>query len=73
MTRLELPIKELTFAQKLDLMETLWADMIGNEKNMDSPAWLEAFLNVREAAFKAGKITASDWVEAKERIKKKVS
>lgn len=73
MTRLELPIKELTFAQKLDLMETLWADMIGNEKNLESPAWHEAILNDREAAFKTGKITASDWVEAKERIKKKVS
>ena len=73
MTRLELPIKELTFAQKLDLMETLWADMIGNEKNLESPAWHEAILNDREASFKTGKITASDWVEAKERIKKKVS
>ncbi len=73
MTRLELPIKDLTFAQKLDLMETLWADMIGNEKNLESPAWHEPILNDREAAFKAGKITASDWVEAKERIKKKVS
>ena len=73
MTRLEVPIKELTFAQKLDLMETLWADMAGNDKNMDSPAWHETILNDREAAFKAGKITASDWSEAKERIKKKIS
>jgi len=73
MTRLELPIKELTFAQKPDLMETLWAGMIGNEKNLESPAWHESILNDREVAFKTGKITASDWVEAKERIKKKVS
>lgn len=73
MTRLELPIKDLTFAQKLDLMETLWAVMIGNEKNLESPAWHKAILNDRDAAFKAGKLTASDWTEAKERIKKKVS
>jgi hypothetical protein len=73
MTRLELPIKDLTFAQKLDLMETLWADMIGNEEKLESPAWHEAILNDREAALKAGKITTSDWAEAKERIKKKVS
>ena len=60
MTRLELPIKDLTFAQKLDLMETLCADMIGNDKNLEAPAWHEPILNDREAAFKAGKITASD-------------
>jgi hypothetical protein len=35
--------------------------------------WHETILNDRKAAFKAGKITASDWAEAKERIKKKVS
>ena len=73
MTRFELPIKELSFTQKLDLMEMLWADMIGNEKKLESPAWHEAILNDREAALKAGKITTSDWAEAKERIKKKVS
>lgn len=73
MTRLELPIKDLTFAQNLDLMETLWADMIGNEKNLESPAWHETILNEREATFNTGNITASDWAEAKERIKKKVS
>jgi len=70
MTRLELPMKDLTFSQKLDLMETLWANMIGNEKNLESPAWHETILNERKASFKTGKITASDWVEAKERIKK---
>ena len=73
MTRLELPIKELTFAQKLELMEALWADMIGNETKLESPAWHEAILNDRESALKAGKITVSDWSEAKDRIKKNVS
>jgi len=37
MNRLEFPITQLSFIQKLDLMELLWADMIGNEKNMESP------------------------------------
>jgi len=73
MTRFELPIKELSFTQKLDLMEMLWADMIGNEKKLESPAWHEAILNDREAALEAGKITTSDWADAKERIKKNVS
>ena len=73
MNRFEVPIAQLSFTQKLDLMETLWADMIGNENNLAPPAWHEAVLNDREAALDAGKITVSNWEEAKERIKKNVS
>ena len=73
MTRIEVPIAQLSFTQKLDLMEMLWADMAGNEKNLESPAWHGAVLNDREAALNAGKVTVSNWEEAKERIKKNVS
>lgn len=73
MNRFDVPITQLSFTQKLDLMEMLWADMIANEKKLESPAWHEAVLNDREAALDAGKITASNWDEAKERIKKKIS
>jgi len=69
MNRIEVPIAQLSFTQKLDLMETLWADIAGNEKNLESPVWHEEILNDREAALKAGKVTVSNWEEAKERIK----
>lgn len=71
--RFDVPITQLSFTQKLDLMEMLWADMVGNEKTLESPAWHEAILNDRQAALDAGKITVSDWEEAKERIKKNIS
>jgi putative addiction module component (TIGR02574 family) len=73
MNRIDVPIAQLSFTQKLDLMEMLWADMAGNEKNLESPAWHGAILNDREAALNAGKVTVSNWEEAKERIKKNVS
>lgn len=73
MNRIEVPIAQLSFTQKLDLMEMLWADMAGNEKNLESPAWHGAILNDREAALNAGKVTVSNWEEAKERIKKNAS
>ncbi|MDD2685928.1 MAG: addiction module protein [Gallionella sp.] len=73
MNRIEVPIAQLSFTQKLDLMETLWADMSGNEKNLASPDWHTAILNDREAALDAGQLTVSDWAEAKERIKKNVA
>ena len=69
----EFPIAQLSSAQKLDLMELLWADMIVNEKKFESPAWHEAILKDREAALDAGKVTISSSEEAKERIKKNVS
>ena len=46
-------------------MEMLWADMIVNEKKLESPVWHEAVLNDRETALDSGKITASNWDEAK--------
>jgi len=42
--------------------------MIGNEKELESPAWHGEILNEREAALNAGKVTVSGWEEAKERI-----
>ncbi|MDD5057232.1 MAG: addiction module protein [Sideroxydans sp.] len=73
MNRFEVPIAQLSFTQKLDLMETLWADMATHEKTLESPAWHAAILNEREAALDAGQLTVSDWAEAKERIKNNVA
>jgi len=73
MNRIDVSIAPLSFTQKLDLMEMLWADMADNEKNLESPAWHGEILNEREAALKAGKVTVSSWEEAKKRIKKNVA
>lgn len=73
MNRFEFPIAELSFTQKLDLMEMLWADMSGNEKSLESPSWHGTILDERAAALSAGRAAVSNWDEAKERIKKKVS
>lgn len=73
MKRVDLPISRLSLAQKLDLMETLWADLSRDEKKLESPVWHAAVLEDRERALEAGKVTVSDWERAKKRIKKKVS
>jgi putative addiction module component (TIGR02574 family) len=72
MKKAALPLSRLSFARKLDLMETLWADLIKDEKKLESPAWHGAVLKEREASYSSGKLTASDWEQAKKRIKKKV-
>jgi len=73
MKRVDLPLSKFSVAQKLDLMEALWADLTRDEKKFKSPAWHETVLKDREKAFMAGKLTVSDWEQAKKRIKKKVS
>ena len=73
MKKAALPLTRLSFSQKLDLMETLWADLIKDENKLASPAWHGEVLKEREVAYAAGKLAASDWDQAKKRIKKKVS
>ena len=73
MRKLEPPLSELSLAEKVDSMESLWADLTKDEKALKSPAWHETVLKDREEALAAGKATASDWEEAKKRIQKKVT
>ena len=73
MERFELPLSQLTLAQKLDLMETIWDDLARDHKTFESPTWHEEVLREREEALAAGKLSVSDWEEAKVRIRKNVS
>ncbi len=71
MKRVELPLSQLSLAQKLDLMETLWADLTRDETKLESPAWHETVLKDREEAFTAGKVTVSDWEQAKKGLRRR--
>ena len=73
MERIEIPLAQMTLAQKLDLMEVLWADLSRTEASLDSPVWHQSILEDREAALADGRCSVSDWEEAKERIKRNVS
>ena len=73
MERIDLSLSEFTFAQKLGLMEDVWDDLTMDEKRLESPAWHKTVIEDRKRALAAGKITTSDWEEAKNRIRKNVS
>jgi hypothetical protein len=73
MERVELPLSKLTLAQKLDLMETIWDDLAKHEQSLESPYWHEEVLKDREKALASGNAIVSDWPEAKDRIRRKVS
>ena len=73
MKKAAIPLSRLSFEQKLDLMETLWADLSRDEKKLESPDWHKAALMERSEAYATGKVATSDWEQAKKRIKKKVA
>jgi putative addiction module component (TIGR02574 family) len=73
MKRVDLTLSELSFTEKLNLMEALWADLSRDEKRLKSSSWHESVLKDREEAYVGSKVTMSDWEQAKKRIKKKVS
>jgi Putative addiction module component len=70
--RIDLQLAGLTLSEKLDLLETIWADLSRDENSLESPAWHEPILREREEAFESGELVASDWGEAKKRIGKNV-
>jgi hypothetical protein len=73
MERIDLPLSELTLAQKLHLMEALWDELVKDEQTLESPRWHEEVLKDREEALAAGKATVSGWAEARDRIRKNAS
>ena len=72
MNLIDLQLAGLTLSEKLDLLETIWADLSRDENSLESPAWHEQILREREEAFESGELVASDWGEAKKRIGKNV-
>ena len=73
MEPLNILLSDLTFGQKLNLLESVWDDLSKEEQKLDSPSWHNDILSDREEALAIGKLTISDWEEAKDRIRKKVN
>jgi Putative addiction module component len=73
MAKIELPLSQFTYAEKLDLLETIWDDLSRDDAAFESPAWHENILNERREAFSVGAVQHSDWAEAKARIKRNLS
>jgi hypothetical protein len=48
------PIEELTPAQRIELMETLWKSMSDNRRDNKPPDWHRDYLNEREEAIADG-------------------
>jgi hypothetical protein len=68
-----LPLSQMSVAEKLRAMETLWADLSRDEAQIESPAWHGEVLHDREAKIKSGKETFMDWETAKKQLREKLT
>jgi hypothetical protein len=64
-----LKLDEMSLADKLQTMETLWDDLCRNAPDVAVPEWHNEVLAVREADFREGREHFTDWETAKRTIR----
>jgi len=64
-----LPLDQMTTAEKLRVMEALWADLSRNEQEIESPAWHQQVLREREERVRSGQEGFIDWQTAKQQLR----
>jgi putative addiction module component (TIGR02574 family) len=65
-------LSRLTNAERLELMNAIWASL-DNKDDVESPAWHEAELRLREEEIASGKTKFTPWEEAKTEILRRTS
>jgi len=70
---LNIPLSQMTFTAKFNLMEEIWDDISIKENAIKSPSWHNEILEDRENALLSGNAKISNWEEAKNRIKRNVA
>ncbi len=66
-----LPLDKMTKAEKLRVMEALWADLTRHEEEFESPAWHERVLREREARLASGEEKFLDSETVKKELREK--
>ena len=61
--------RQLPVADKIRLMEVLWADLSVCDSDYESPRWHRSVLQETDARFAAGEEEAIDWADAKKRLR----
>jgi hypothetical protein len=63
-----LPLKEMSHAAKLRVMEELWDDLCHSAEGVPSPDWHGEVLAVRTARVAKGDAEFREWSDVKERL-----
>jgi Putative addiction module component len=64
-----LPLEEMSVADKLQLLEAIWADLSRVPDHVESPAWHTEALEETKKRIQSEEATFSDWQKAKASIR----
>ena len=70
---IHLPLNEMTIQEKLAVMESIWEDLVRTPDAIESPAWHRDVLQERGERIAEGKSQFTDWENAKDEIRHKLS
>ena len=68
-----LPLDEMSAEEKIQTMEAIRQSLSANPDAIESPAWHEEELRVREAQIASGEAKFVDWEKAKAEIRRQTS
>jgi Putative addiction module component len=67
-----LELDKMTVAEKLRLMEAIWANLSRDESQIESPKWHDAVLRKRKERIESGAEKFMDWETAKKELRDKL-
>jgi len=70
---ISLPLDKMTVEEKLQLIETIWADISRDEANIESPEWHRAALEERRQKEARGETSYIPWEQAKEELRRRIN
>ena len=70
--QVQLPLDQMTIADKLQVMESLWADLSQRPDDLPSPDWHRDVLLDRRRLVQEGKLKFLDWEKAFGELRKEV-
>jgi len=65
---IDLPLESMSVAEKLRIMETVWASLCQKPADVASPEWHAKVLAERTRRLQSGEATVSTWSDAKRRL-----
>jgi hypothetical protein len=68
-----LPLSEMTVAEKLQTIEVLWEDLLGNPEDVPSPSWHEEVLAARRKQIEEGQAKFLSLDEFRQSIQRETS
>jgi putative addiction module component (TIGR02574 family) len=70
---IDLPLQEMSFSDKMELLEALWENLSKSPDKLQSPEWHKDVLAERRQRAQSGQEPFSDWEAAKADIRKRIS